>query len=54
MDGMYCTAGWDSLRSQFVMVREQTPICSATCLWRRPRSNRRARIWSPSVFNWLG
>jgi len=43
MAGIHLIAGWDSLPSQFVIVSSWTPICAATCDWKRPRLMRRAR-----------
>ncbi len=53
MAGMYWTGGLDAMPSQLVMVNECTPISSTTRDWRRPRSSRRVRIWSPKVFNFF-
>jgi len=51
---MYRIAGMDALPSQLQIVVVSTPICSATSDWKRSRSKRRLRMWSPKVLSCCG
>ena len=52
--GMKRCCGVLRFASQFQIVDSVTPIFSATSRCSSPRSSRRFRMWSPSVFNWAG